>query len=100
MPLMQLTSRFNELETELKEAVRVNDEQRIRDVDAQIESCFAQVLDCEPADAFERQEKCIFLIERLCPADSRQGIDQLICDKILALVTLDENIKLKKATAK
>lgn len=100
MSLMQLTSRFVALEKELHEAVRLNDDQRIRDVDTQIELCFTQVLDCEPAGAHERQAKCVFLIDRLCPADNRQGIEQLICDKILELVSADESPKLQKATAK
>lgn len=100
MSLTQLTLRFIELEKELQEAVRVNDGDRIRDVDMQIELCFAQVLDCEPADAYERQEKCAFLVERLCPAENRQGIDQLICSKILELVSCDETVELAKATAK
>lgn len=97
---MQLTSRFFELEKELHEAIRVNDDQRIRDADLQIELCFSQVLDCEPVNDCERQEKCAFLIERLCPAENRQGMDQLICDKILEIVSVDSSVKLQKATAK
>lgn len=97
---MQLTSRFIELEKELHEAVRVNDGDRIHDVDMQIELCFAQVLECEPASPLERQEKCAFLIERLCPSNNRQGIDKLICSKIMELVSVDESVGLPKVRAK
>ncbi|MEM8540266.1 MAG: hypothetical protein AAGF25_04850 [Pseudomonadota bacterium] len=100
MSLMQLTLRFIELEKELHEAIRVNDGDRIRDIDMQIELCFAQVLECEPANAQERQEKCAFLMERLCPIDSRHGIQKLICNKILELVSNDEGTGYPKARAK
>lgn len=100
MSMMQLISQFVELEKELHEAVRVNDGQRIGDVDTQIELCFVQVLNCEPVNAYERQEKCTFLIERLCPADNRHGIDQLICSKILELVSVEDDVAFPKSTAK
>lgn len=100
MPMMQLISQFVELEKELQEAVRVNDGERIQDVDMQIELRFTQVLDYDPVDAYERLEKCKFLIERLCPADNRHGIDQLICNKIIELVSLEDVVSLTKATAK
>lgn len=100
MSLMQLVSRFTELEKELQEAVRVNDIQRIGELDAQIAECFEQILDHAPADAFERKEKCSFLIEQLSPSSNRQGIEDAICNKILELVSNSQDQELAKVRSK
>jgi len=93
-------SQFIELEKELQEAVQSNDGHRIRDIDIEIADCFTQVLEFEPADAYERQEKCVFLLGRLCPLEDRHGIDEAVCNKIVALVSLDESIGFAKIRSK
>ena len=86
MSFKQLASRFIELEEELGKAVRDNDGQRIRDLDQEIEQCFAQLLALEPSDKSERVEQCAFFVERLRPTADRHGIEETICNKILEIV--------------
>lgn len=87
MTLDSLIIDFNKLKESIAVAAHSEDRVLLRSLDSDIQNLFEKILTHVPATRQQRILHCEFLLEHLHPVENRQGVSQLICDKILELVS-------------
>ncbi len=86
MNLEKLIIDFNKLGDNIAAAAKEDDEQRLRQLDSEIQEIFQRILDFRPETPEQRAAQCDFLLENLVPLERREGVTSNICEKIVGLV--------------
>ena len=86
MTLENLIIDFEKLGDNIAAAAKDDDEQRLRQLDSEIQALFLAILEYRPETPEQRVAHCNFLLENLVPLDRREGVTSNICDKIVGLV--------------
>lgn len=87
MSLDTLIIDFTKLNDSIAAAAQNEDEALLHSLDSEILDLFNEILAYSPKTKKQRVTQCSFLLEHLIPVDSRQGTSEIICDRILQLIS-------------